>query len=211
MKHLDLQNLPPAPVNGRTAPPIVPAPTADQDGHARTHAMLATLSEKIEELSAVTPPHGGATPLARFLGNPLSALIGFVSDLGGLWTVLVTVGVVLLKLKPTLPQAANSLTGILIPFATLTATAVAVAFAGRWIRHKSQRIRFLAWMMGSYSLATAAYLFWLSTGFLHSNTLPSGVLLATCVYGTISILQKTLPDVREMLALAETKARKENR
>ena len=173
--------------------------------------MLAALAEKIEELSAVTPPSDKATALARFLGNPLSTLIGFVSDLGGLWTVLVTVGLVLLKLKPSLPQAANSLTDILIPFAVLTATAVAIASAGRWIRRKSRRITFLAWMMGGYGLATSMYLFWLSLGFLHFNTLPSGFLLATCLYGAVSVFRKTIPDVQGMLDSARIKAEEEDR
>ena len=177
--------------------------TSDQEGHTKTHAMLAALFDKLENIPLNAPPQNQETVYHRFLKSPFSALTSIISNFGGAWTVVVTAAVLLLKLIPALPQVTNSLTSILLPFGVFTAAALAIASAGRWIRRKAQRVKFLAWMMGIYGFATALYLLWLSLGFLHFNTLPAGFLLATCWFGAISVYRKTIPDVKEILALAE--------
>lgn len=175
----------------------------DQEGHAKTHALLTALIVKLEQTSSDQSGRNQPTVYQRFLQSPFSTLAGFVSNLGGAWTVLLTATLMLPRFIPVFPRFANSLSSILIPFGIFTATAVTVAATGRWIKRRPLRIRFLAWMMGGYGLMTMVYLIWLSLGFLHHNTLPSGFLLATCWYGAISIYRKTVPDVKEMLALGE--------
>ena len=178
--------------------------------------MLASLTERLESLEKMqalhTPPETGSQPtdhISQMLSGKWVALFNLTGSTATLLPFLLGLIITLARLLPVFPKVFSGLPGLLFPFGILTVASLAIAAAGRWIKRKSQRITFLAWMMGGYSLATAAYLLWLSAGFLQFNTLPSGVLLATCVYGTISILRQTLPDIREMLAQAETKAKVE--
>ena len=195
------------PANSRKTKTIEP-PDAnpDQEGHAKTHALLAALTVKLEQATSDRSGRNQPTAYQRFLQSPFSTLTGFVSNLGGAWTALLTVALMLPRLIPVFPRFTNSLSSILIPFGIFSAIAVTVAATSRWIKRKSLRIRFLAWMMGVYGLMTVAYLLWLSLGFLRYNTLPSGFLLATCWFGAVSILRRTIPDVQEMLAFSDAES-----
>jgi len=192
------------PLNGRRpGDNATPGPINDREGHAKTHALLTELISRLEQTSFERSRRDHLSVYQRFLQSPFSTLTGFVSNLGGAWTALLTLALVLLRHIPFVPQFTNSLSSILIPFGIFTATAITIATASRWIKQKSQRIRFLAWMMGCYGMITTGYLLWLSLGFLRFNTLPSGFLLATCWFGAVSIMRKTVPDVKDMLALAK--------
>lgn len=222
MKTLDPKNQLADPANGRMMPANVPVSTkdqvstTDQDGHARTQAILADLARRLENLertqAAPAQPEMRSQSkdhISRMLSGKWVALFNLTGSTATLLPSLLGLIVTLARFLPVFPKLFFGLPGLLFPFGIITVASLAIVAAGHWIKRKSRRITFLAWTLGGYSLATAAYLLWLSAGFLHFNTLPSGVLLATCVYGTISILRKTLPDIKEMLALAETKAEEE--
>ena len=215
MKHTDLQHPPSVPADGRTIPAKVPISVADQDGHARTHALLTSLARRVESLELGQAAHPSSEPhqpkdrVSQMLNGKMVALFNLTGSTTTLLPYLMSLIGVLAGLSPIIPRVFSSLPGLLFPFGILTATSLAIVAAGRWIKRKSRRIKFLAWIMGGYSLATAAYLLWLSAGFLRFNTLPSGVLLATCGFGVISILRNILPDIREMWARAEVEAEKE--
>jgi len=204
------------PANGKNALSSLPSHPADheaqheaqvdQDGHARTHVMLAALLDKLEAMEDAPGPKVGlkqSKALSQLLTGTPSGLMGFISNLGGAWAVVAALGAVLLKLLPMLPQATSGLLSIVFPFAIFTAAAIAIIAAGRWIKDRPARVKFLVAVMGCYGVATALYLLWISVGFLRINSLPSGVLLATCWYGAASILRKIGPEVREMWALAD--------
>lgn len=216
------KNQPASPANGRATPTDISVSTTDQvfttdqDGHARTQAMLTNLLERLENLerkqTAYAPPETQSQPddhVSRILNGKWVALFNLTGSTATLLPYLLGLIITLAGLLPIIPKSFSGLPGLLFPFGILTVASLAIIAAGHCIKRKSRRIMFFAWTLGCYSLATVAYLLWLSTGFMRFNTLPSGVLLAACVYGTISILRKTLPDVKEMLALAKTKAEEE--
>ena len=217
MKHSESysNNEPPYefPTNGKNAQSSLPSHPVDQetddqdqDGHARTHVMLVALLDKLETMEGAPGPPVGtkqSKALSRLLTGTPSGLMGFISNLGGAWAVVAAVGAILLKLLPMLPQATNGLFSIVFPFAIFTTAAAAIIAAGRWIKDRPVRVKFLAAVMACYGVATALYLLWISLGFLRFNTLPSGVLLAMCWYGAASILRKIGPEVREMWTLTD--------
>lgn len=215
MKHTAPQHPLSVPADGRTIPAKVPTSITDQDGHARTHALLTDLMRRVESLEREQATHPSSQPhrsqdrVSQMLTGKMVALFNLTGSTASLLPYLVGLIVALAGLSPIIPKMFSSLLGLLFPFGILTASSLAIVAAGRWIKRKSRRIKFLAWIMGGYSLATAAYLLWLSAGFLRFNTLPSGVLLAMCGFGVISILWNIFPDIREMLARAEAELEKE--
>lgn len=213
MKTLEPKNQPASPANGRTTPTSISVSTTDQDGHARTQAMLANLAGRLESLERMQAAHPqpetrsqSKDHIRQMLSGKWVALFNLTGSTATLLPFFLGVIVTLTRFLPVFPKLFFGLPGLLFPFGILTVASLAIVGAGHWIKRKSRRITFLAWTLGGYSLTTAGYMLWLSAGFLRFNTLPSGVLLAACVYGTISILRKTLPDVKEMLALAKTEA-----
>ena len=218
MNHSDAQDQRFRLTNGKAVAPERPARDPDQEGHARTHAMLAALAERVEALErvqAATKPHEGRSHredrVGQMLNGKFVALFNLTGSTATLLPILLGLIVTLSQSLPIIPKGFSGLPGILFPFCILTAAVAAIVSAGRWIGCRSRRIRFLAAVMGCYGLATASYMLWLSLGLLHLNTLPSGFLLAACWYGAFSVLRRSVLEVREMGELSRAEEARDER
>jgi len=204
------------PANGKAEVPKRPAHDRDQEGHTRTHAMLADLAERVEGLERTqvkSAPsgdrHGQEERMAQVLNGKFVAVFNLTGSMATLLPILLGLVVTLARFLPIIPKAFSGLPGILFPFGIVTAAVAAIVGAGRWIERKSRRTRFLTTVMACYGLATASYMLWLSLGFLRLNTLPSGFLLAVCWYGVFSVFRITVLEVKGMMELTKAEEAKE--
>lgn len=179
---------------------------ADQEAHAKTHALLAAILEKMDnnaEARAVQAAAGSTQDkLTRLLSGKASGLLGLISNFGGAWAFVLPLLVALLNLLPFLPRLASSTLSTLLPFGVLTAAVLVICPAARkLIPRKSTRGKFLLGVMVCYSAAMLLYMFWMSLGLLRQNNLISGFLLALTWVAIYSILRGLRVEIREMREL----------
>lgn len=179
--------------------------TEELEAHAKTHAMLAAVLERLDSTGAgTTTPVPGARSndwVTEFLSGKPSTLLGFVSNLGGAWTVVLPVAVALLNVLLMLPPLSSFLM-VVPPLVALLLAGAAAPLAKRFIPRKPARTKFLCGVLVGYSGFTVLYLAWLSLGFLHQDKFANGVLFALSWFAVFSVLRQVAPQVREMSVLA---------
>lgn len=198
-----LQDTAPADSTNRSV--VIGSDPADQEAHARTHALLVAVLEKLE-----TSTPTGQSPVVRS-GDWLSALLngkgngllGFLGNSIAVWTavwtavspLLIAVAVWLLKAIPSVPQFSATVWGTLLPSLVLTALAGALASVARLVKRKPARVRFLLGVLYLYSGAMIVYLIHLSLGFLHDN-FAGGFLFAFTWVAILSLLRQVGREAR---------------